>query len=208
MRDETQEKKAKEIMIGERGSVILEGAGSRESPVPRVHVKTPMVAPWDLPSLSLGQLPQVQVDPSIPRLTHISRLHPDHTIGGARQAPDAGRPGSMCGRPRSQEGGSEPSNAVSVLTSALEGQHPALFKHPPPRPPASGLSHCPDREPGSALAAEPALDVPTAVPGFFQSLSPVRSVFPSVPACLSWASSGVMPVFFPNVLAAAVPHPR
>lgn len=58
MRD-VQEKKTKGITTGERGSVNWEGAGSRA----RCHVKTPMVAPWDLPSLSLGHLPQVQVDP-------------------------------------------------------------------------------------------------------------------------------------------------
>lgn len=45
------------------GKVLTGRELGAEKPSAQCHIKTPVVAPWDLPSLSLGQLPQVQVDP-------------------------------------------------------------------------------------------------------------------------------------------------
>ena len=95
-----QEKKTKEIMIGERGSVIWEGAGSLEAQCPVSH-QDPYGGPLGPPQPESGATaPGPGGPPSIPRLMQISRLYPDHTIRGARQAPDADAPGSMCGRLR------------------------------------------------------------------------------------------------------------
>lgn len=73
-----------------------------EKPSTHYPIKTPILSPCDLPNLSLGQLPQVQQLPRvqrtpIPRLTHVSRLYADHSVGGARQAPDADPLDSVCG---------------------------------------------------------------------------------------------------------------
>lgn len=98
MRDSAGRKKTKEIMIGQRESVNWEGAGSREAQCPVSH-QDPCGGPLGPPQPESGATaPGPGGPPSIPRLMQISWLHPDYAIGGARQAPDADAPGSMCRR--------------------------------------------------------------------------------------------------------------
>ena len=145
MRD-VQEKKTKGIMIVERGSVNWEGAGSREAQCQVSH-QDPYGGPLGPPQPESGATaPGPGGPPSVPRLMQISRLHPDHTIGGAGQAPDADAPGSVCGRLRGARRA-----AASPQCSERPHQCPgrsAPRRHPntaPSPPPASGLSHYPDR---------------------------------------------------------------
>lgn len=93
----------REIIIVEGGGGVLTGREvGAEKPSTRCPIKTPILSPCDLPNLSLNQLPRAQQLPQaqrtpVPRLTHISRWYADHSVGGARQTPDADPPGSVHG---------------------------------------------------------------------------------------------------------------
>lgn len=171
-----------------------------EKPSTHYPIKTPILSPCDLPNLSLGQLPQVQQLPRvqrtpIPRLTHVSRLYADHSVGGARQAPDADPLDSVCGWlrgarraaagpqrsqcPHQRPGRSAPLSPGVIQTLPLLVWAPSLL--PGPEPGIPQLLVCLEHPPSCSRLLR---------------LRPLSQVFSSFQLVLSWALSGAMSVSF------------
>lgn len=153
------------------GGVLTGREVGAEKPSTHCPIKAPILSPCDLPNLSLNQLPQAQRIP-VPRLTHISRWYADHSVGGARQTPDADPPGSVHGWLRGARRA-----AAGPQRSQCPHQRPG--RSAPPGPGVTQTLPLPVWAPSSLPGPAPGLPLPWTIPQLLQT-SPSVSPAPGV----------------------------